>query len=128
MDNNQNEMQAMVDFECLSEDCNSSVCFNVMELCENHGQTICPDCHRSYHFEEEFIDKLKRLRKLILAVKDAEDILGDVNIAVTTMAGEVKIPYRLLMTRLNSIISLNVGDRKVDFNFRIEPLNEGHFK
>ena len=73
-------------------------------------------------------DKLERLRELIVAVMNAEDILGDINVAVTTGAGDVKIPYRLLLTRMNSIITLNVGDRKVDFHFRIEPLKRGTFK
>jgi len=99
-----------------------------MELAEKHGEITCPECHRAYSFDENFIDKLQRLKKLILAVIAAEDILGDVNIAVTTAHEEIKIPYRLLLTRLNSIITIDIGDKKVDFTFRIEPLNDGKFK
>jgi len=121
------EMRAIVDFACLDEECNSPVCFNVMELRESKGRVSCAACHRGYDFEPDFLDKLERLRGLIVAVTNAEDILGSVNVAVTTPAGEVKVPYRLLLTRLNTIISLDIGDRIVDFNFRIEPLKNGAF-
>ena len=121
-------MRAMVDFTCLDDECNSAVRFNVMELRESKGRVACLACHREYHFEPDFLDKLARLRQLILAVMNAEDILGDVNVAVTSTAGEIKIPYRLLLTRLNSIITLEIAGRKVDFNFRIEPLKNGTFK
>lgn len=36
--------------------------------------------------------KLNKLKNLILALRDAEPILGDCNVAVTVPAGEVKIP------------------------------------
>ena len=89
----------------------------------------CPHCHRQYSFEDgEFIGKLEKLRNLLVAVKEAEDILGDVNVGVNTVAGDVKIPYRLLLTRMNTMITLDVGGRKIDFNFRVEPLNSGDFR
>lgn len=122
------EMRAMVDFACLDEGCSDTVLFNVMELRQSKGRVACTACHREYCFDAGFLDKLERLRHLILAVMSAEDILGDINVAVTTPAGDVKIPYRLLLTRLNSVISLQVGGRTVDFNFRIEPLENGSFR
>ena len=75
-----------------------------------------------------FLEKLEKLRRLLLAVKDAEDILGDVNVGVTTLNGEVKIPYRLLLTRLNTMITIDVGGQQVDFHFRVEPLDNGSFR
>ena len=122
------QMRARVDFVCIDEDCHGVVLFNVMELRESKGQVSCPSCHREYRFDVEFLEKLERLRELVLAVMNAEDILGDVNVAVTTPAGTIKVPYRLLLTRLNSIITLQVGDQKVDFHFRIEPLHDATFK
>jgi len=128
-DNNHDDpMHAMVDFACLDNDCGTAVCFNVMDLEQSKGRVSCPECHREYHFDQTFLDKLKRFRKLILALQQAEDILGEANVAVTTSTGEVKIPYRLLLTRLNTLISLNVGDSKIDFNFRVEPLGDATFR
>ena len=117
------QMRANIDFACLDEECRGEVRFNVMDLRKSKGSVSCPTCHREYKFDTEFVGKLERLRRLILAVKDAEDILGDISVAVTTMAGEVKVPYRLLLTRLNTIISLEIAGKKVDFNFRVESRN-----
>jgi len=124
----QQRMRALIDFLCLEEDCRTPIQFNLMGLTESKGHLSCTECHRGYQFDPAFLDKLQRFRNLILAVRDAEDLLGDVNVGVTTPGGEEKIPYRLLLTRLNTTISLDVGGRKVDFLFRVEPLNDGKFK
>lgn len=122
-------MRAIIDFNCMEEDCDEVVQFNLMQLRDNKGLLKCPCCHRQYEFADDvFIDKLNKLRNLLLAVQDAEDILGDVNVGVTTLNGEVKIPYRLLLTRLNTMITLDVGGRKVDFHFRVEPLDNASFR
>lgn len=122
------QLIAKVDFDCIEDDCKHTIQFNLMSLKENKGQITCPSCHRPYKFDKSFLSKLEKLRTMVQAVKEAEDILGNCNVAITTPAGEVKIPYQLLLTRLNTLISLNVGDYKIDFNFRIEPLNDGTFK
>ena len=69
-----------------------------------------------------------KLERLILAVREAEPILGDCNVAVAVPAGEVKIPYALLLTRMNTMITLNLGDRKVDFHLWIEPSSPDTFR
>ena len=123
------KMSAQGDFSCLDDECAQSIQFNIMELKQQKGLLKCPHCHRQYSFEEGgFIGKLEKLRNLLVAVKEAEEILGDVNVGVNTVAGDVKIPYRLLLTRMNTMITLDVGDRKIDFNFRVEPLNSGDFR
>ena len=122
------EMRAMVDFSCLDDECKASVSFNLMEVQAGGGQLVCAQCRREYHLDALFLGKLQRLRRLILAVQESADLLGDVNVAVTTPQGEVKIPYWLMLTRLNTIITLDLGGKKVDFNFRIEPLNQQTFR
>ena len=123
------KMRAIIDFNCMDEECDEVVQFNLMQLKENKGCLQCSACHRQYEFADDiFIDKLDKLRRLLLAVKDAEDILGDCNVGVTTFNGEVKIPYRLLLTRLNTMITIEVGGEKVDFHFRVEPLDNSSFR
>ncbi len=124
----QKPMHAVVDFACVDAECQATVRFNLMELRESKGRIACGECHREYRFDRTFIGKLERFRRLILALQEAEDILGDASIAVSTPMGEVKVPYRLLLTRLNTSISLDMGDRRADFNFRVEPLNNGSFR
>jgi len=119
-------MKAVIDFACI--DCSGTVEFNLMTVNEEKGQVSCPHCHRPYKFKRPFLDNLEKLRRLVLAVRDAEGILGDCNVAVTTPQGEVKIPYRLLLTRLNTLITLEVSGQVIDFNFRVEPLNETTFR
>ncbi len=59
---------------------------------------------------------------------DEADILGNCDVAVNVDGKSVKIPYVLLLTRLNTIVSLSVGDKKVDFHFRVEPASPDTFK
>ncbi len=122
------DLRARVDFACLVDDCRAVIKFNVLQLEDSNGEVSCPICRRSYHFDHDFRDKLLRLRTLIFAIQGAGDILGSANVAVQTMTHEVKIPYNLLLTRMNTVITLDVGEQQVDFNFRIEPLNNGSIR
>lgn len=124
---NQKPLRALIDFECMDPECAATVQCNLMQLEEAKGRVSCPGCHREYRFDRDFRDKMRRFREMILAIRNAEDLLGEVTVGVTTAAGERRIPYRLLLTRLNTHISLGVGDRTVDFRFRVETPN-GEFK
>ena len=73
-------------------------------------------------------DKLARMLKLVLALRDAEDILGDTNVSVNVAGGAVKIPYALLLTRLNTLFTLDYGDRKVDFHLWVAPTTPETFR
>ena len=120
-------MLALIEFDCIERDCNTSVQFNLLDLKREKGRVKCKNCHKLYQFDKDFLAKLEKLRVLIIAVRDAEDILGDCNISVVTPAGEVKLPYRLLLTRLNTLVSLNCNGKKLEFNFRVEPLSDVAF-
>ena len=112
---------AEVDFECLSEDCEGVVAFNLGYVRQEGFQVICGECHKSYEFDSSLKEKLDKLAELIASVRKAEEILGDCNVAVTVPGGTVRIPYALLLTRLNTMITLKVGNKDVDFHFRVEP-------
>ena len=122
--------KAQIDFKCLdSGNCDGVVKFNLAEVCDPEFQAVCPKCHRAYQLDEALQDKLGRMLKLVAAIRDAEDILGDSSVAVTVAgAREVKIPYALLLTRLNTLMTLDFGDRKVDFHLRIEPSSAETFR
>ena len=122
--------KAQIDFHCLdSENCNGVIKFNLSEICDDDFQAVCPKCHRAYELDEVLGNKLMRMLNLVAAIRDAEDILGDSSVAVTVAgAKEVKIPYALLLTRLNTLITLNYGDKKVDFHLWIEPSSPETFR
>ena len=122
------DFYAKIDFPCQDTDCEEIIDFNLMELKKKDGLVNCPCCHSQYDLSDEgFISKLEKLRNLLLSVREAEDILGDCNVGVMTLAGEKKVPYKLLLTRLNTMITLELNDKKVDFTFRVEPLKDSQF-
>jgi hypothetical protein len=122
------EAKAQIDFACMQDDCDGIVKFNLIDVAKKSFQTSCPECRRPYEFDEGLREKLNKLLKLILVVREAEPILGDCNVSVTVAGGEVKIPYALLLTRLNTMITLNVGDKKVDFHLWVEPSSPNTFR
>ena len=123
-----NTSKAQVDFKCLQDTCNGIIRFNLIDVAEKNFQTICPDCHKAYELDADLRDKLNKLRKLILVVREAEPILGDCTVSVTVPGGTVKIPYPLLLTRLNTMISLKLGEKKVDFHLWVEPSSPETFR
>ncbi|MBR2363798.1 MAG: hypothetical protein IKA79_01230 [Lentisphaeria bacterium] len=119
---------AVLDFKCLEENCKGVVKFNLNELDVEDCQVLCPECHRPYEFDAALTDKFRKLANLVAALRDAEPILGSANVAVTVPGGEVKVPYVLLLTRLNTMITLDFGEKKVDFHVLVEPSSPEVFR
>ena len=119
---------AEVDFECFNDECGGVIAFNLTDALDNEFQGICKECHKSYAFDVDLKEKLTKLSDLIIAVRKAEDILGNCNVAVTVPGQTVKVPYSLLLTRLNTMITLKLGDKDVDFHFRVEPSSPETFR
>ena len=122
------QAKAQVDFECLEDTCNGIVKFNLVDVAKKSFNVSCPSCRKLYEFNNDLREKLNKLLKLIMAVREAESILGDCNVSVNVPGGEVKIPYALLLTSLNTMITLNVGGKKVDFHLWVEPSSPDTFR
>jgi len=122
------QAKAQVDFECLEESCKGIVKFNLVDVAKKSFNVSCPACRKLYAFDNDLREKLNKLLKLIMSVREAESILGDCNVSVNVPGGEVKIPYALLLTRLNTMITLNVGGKKVDFHLWVEPSSPDTFR
>ena len=112
-----------IEFKCLGENCGKPVIFKLQEMAEK-AVVRCPRCSKEYNFNGNFVDKLKKFDRLISAIKDARDILGDTNVAVNFKNQEVRVPYRLLLTRMNTLLTISVGNQKIEFRFRVEPLSD----
>lgn len=112
-----------IEFTCTHQSCDSIVSFFINNI-EMNGKLICKECAKNYSFHPDFVDKMIRFSKLIKAVQDAKDILGNANVAINVKGHEIKIPYRLLLTRMNTLITLKMDDIDIGFKFRVEPLNE----
>ncbi|QSH41727.1 hypothetical protein P0136_06545 [Lentisphaerota bacterium ZTH] len=120
--------KAQIDFHCLDNDCEGIVKFNLADVASSDFQAVCEKCHRPYELDGELRKKLQKMLKLIVTIREVEDILGDCSVSVTVAGGEVKIPYALLLTRLNTMISLNYGNQKVDFHLWVEPSSPDTFR
>jgi hypothetical protein len=117
-----NKDQYNIEFKCIDEKCDEFLCLSIKEI-ENNPTVTCSGCRKTYTFNEDFIVKMKKFEKLVLAVREAEDILGSTNVAINIKGHQIKVPYRLLLTRLNTLITLNIGGKEISFRFRVEPLN-----
>lgn len=120
--------RAQIDFHCFVDDCTGVVKFNLADIGSRDFQAVCPVCHRAYALEHDLRDKLRRMLELINALRDSEDILGDSVVSVNVAGGEVRIPYALLLTRLNTLITLELGGKKVDFHLWVEPSSPDTFR
>ena len=119
---------ATLDFCCKQEGCNGVIKFNLADVVDPDFQAVCPECHNAYALEDALRDKLKRMLELILAIRNSEDILGDSVVSVNVAGGEVRIPYALLLTRLNTMITLDIGGSKTDFHLWVEPSSPSTFR
>lgn len=120
--------KAKIDFRCLHENCTGVVEFNLSEVTDKDFQAVCPVCHHAYALDAVLQDKLGRMMNLIEAVRNSEDILGDSVVSVNVAGGEVRVPYALLLTRLNTLITLNLAGKPTDFHLWVEPTSPETFR
>jgi hypothetical protein len=107
-------------FKC--QECASDVLFSVAETQKGFS---CPQCKKQYVFEDPQLNKqLSLFVSLCEAIKNAEEILSDTHIGIDIGEHHVEIPYKLLLTRLNTTLDLTVGDKPLKIAFRVEPLKE----
>ncbi len=112
-----------IEFKCIQENCQQPILFKLLEI-EHNPRVRCPKCKKEYIFNGDFLDKLRKFEMLVCTIREARDILSDVNIAINVKNHQVRIPYYLLLTRMNTLLTLNIGKHKVVFRFRVEPLQE----
>ena len=120
--------KAVIGFKCSSCDCGGFVNFTLADVSEKGFQAVCPECYRPYELDEELCSKLGRMLKLVTVIRESEDLLGDAVISVNVAGGSVQIPYAMMLTRLNTVITLDLGDSKTDFHLRVEPSGAETFR
>jgi len=109
-------------FKCLS--CQTPVMFSIFDL-DNQANICCQQCEKKYAFADPvLVRQLKKFEALCHQIQDSEEILGSASVGVDVGEHHVKVPYKLLLTRLSSSLDLNIGGQKVSIFFRIEPARE----
>lgn len=108
--------------ECIK--CKNPVAFSLVDLESKEDLiTTCSDCGKKYAIDNEFLRKqLLQFAKLCREIQASEEILGNAQIAVDVGPHSIKIPFKILLTRLKSILDLQIGDSKVTVTFRTEPV------
>ncbi len=117
------QIGSTLEFRCIKDDCGEIVKFAVFDVANNHI-IRCGHCGKEYTFGDELLSKLGKFEKLCRAVNEAQDILSDTNVAINVYSHEVKVPFRLLMTRLNTQLNLNLGGKDIQIRFRVSPLKD----
>ena len=109
-------------FECQS--CKASVPLPLFAL-EKHPDISCPSCKIAYRLDDEvLIRQLKKFYALCMQIYASQEILSMASIGVDVGPSKVKIPFKLLLTRLSSYLDLTIGGKPLIISFRFEPLNE----
>jgi hypothetical protein len=113
----------LLEFNCLC--CKQPVSFSVFHLNQSEAPVNCDHCPKKYAFTDETLKRqLKKFAALCMQLIESEEILGSAAIGIDLHEHHIKIPYKLLLTRLNSSLELKIGDQPVTIVFRIEPLKD----
>jgi len=85
--------------------------------------SCCPNCGKQFGIESESIARqISLFSDLCKQIKDSEEILSSASIAVAVGNKEVKVPFKLLLTRLKSTLDLEIDGQKLCISKRAEPL------
>lgn len=106
------------------QSCQNPIQFSVFDIDKNERIT-CNSCDLSFDFSDEGLQRqLRKFEDLCRQIQLSEEILSNTSVGIFLGDREIKIPYKLLLTRLNSTLDLMVGDRPLTITFRIEPAKD----
>ena len=125
------QLGSVLEFHCVAEGCRHAIKFSILDVTTDH-RLSCSACGQRYYFNPELVGALATFDKLCRAIHESEEILSDTNVAVNVAGHEVKIPFRLLLTRLNTSLTLRITqelngkdvERPIDIQFRLQPLTD----
>lgn len=107
-------------FKC--KDCKEPVHFSVFELENTQHQLQCSQCQKHYALcDDVLIRQIKKFETLCRTLCDSEEILSQASVGINVGDLQVKVPYKLLLTRLSSSLDLKIEDEPISIVFRIEP-------
>lgn len=111
----------LLEFPCLN--CQSAVQFSIFSLLKEDCKVDCSNCFKSFQFKDEvLIRQLRKFEKLCIQIHESEEILGNTSVGVNVGNNHVSIPYKLLLTRFNAQLELEIGGKPCKVMFRAEPI------
>ena len=110
-------------FACRS--CKNSVSISVFALESSDHTLRCDGCKRHYVISDPVLRRqIKKFEELCRAIHEAEEILGQAYVGIDVGERKVKVPYKLLLTRLSSQLDLIIENEPITIQFRIEPIKD----
>jgi ribosomal protein S27E len=101
---------------------NCGECGSSVELCPlSSSEVSCNSCGKEYVFSEGLSRQLTLFRDLCIQIHRSQEILGQTSIAIDLEDKHLRIPYNLLLTRLSSVIQLEIEGKPCELTFRVEP-------
>lgn len=117
------QKKSILQFNC--QGCHHPIKFSVFDLDDENALCCCSQCNKKYVFNDEVLKRqLKKFEALCRQIADSEEILANTAVGIDVGEHHVKVPYKLLLTRLNSTLDLLIGDQPLSISFRLEPLRD----
>lgn len=114
---------SFLEFSC--QNCKEPVCFSVFELNKEGFRAICDSCQQIYELGDDTLKRqLQKFSALCKQLIESEEILSNTSVGIDIGEHHVKIPYKILLTRLNPVLDLVIGDQPITIRFRIEPVKD----
>ncbi|MCB1118923.1 MAG: hypothetical protein KDK65_03090 [Chlamydiia bacterium] len=111
---------ARLEFTCCS--CQKPVRFSAKDLSGQRPIIVCPECEKKYLFDDPTLNRqIHKFEALCNQIRDSEEILGNTTVGVDVGDRHVNIPYKLLLARLTTKLSLNLAGQPLNLTFRVEP-------
>lgn len=108
-------------FHC--HQCGTPILFSVLERKNFNKGIMCSCCGQKYAFDDQTLqDDLRQFEALCYQLHASQKILGKTSVAIDVGSHHVKVPFNLLLTRLSSVIELNINGKTSQIAFRVEPL------
>ena len=112
-----------LEFHCVS--CDKGIEFSVLKGGNGSVPLTCSGCGKRYSFDDAtMLKQLRQFEALCRQIHASQEILGQAQVGITVGGHEVRIPYKILLTRLNSMLELKIGDKAVNIQFRVEPAKD----
>ena len=108
-----------IDFPCQA--CDSIIEFGLKDL--SSKTIVCPECYKSYEIDKNFIDKIQKMLKLLTVIQESKELFSNSYISINEKDSSIEVPFKILLTRFNSVIKLNIDNKLIPFNFRFHPID-----
>jgi hypothetical protein len=112
-------------FEFTCPKCHSTARFSLHDAKGEEFYCTCSGCSTAFGFPKELSAKIELFAGLCKQIKKSETILSEAAVAVDVGPHQVKVPFKLLLTRLRSTLDLMINNQKLTISYRTEAAKVG---